>query len=238
MSTLSHATLAVSIVLLAAGCSSPKRSTERTVLLDEIGTVHANGPYLMRHERRTPYTEHRLMLREAQPVRVTVISRDQEFDPILECRPVDGAPGETLQNQNARGQGTVAQLDLLPARDGVWLLCVGDANGRAGDYRIDVTRLLQRSVFHAKDQSRPAFDAAESRPAFFCAIVEGRRYRVAVEASDFPPYVSLEAPGMAETTSNTGVAEFVALRTGQAIIRVASLSEACGPFDLRVAEIW
>lgn len=222
----------------ASGVPVPLAPPADAPLLSVTGSIDADAPKLRIREQLIPYAEHRLVLHEARPVRVTLTSDDESFDTILECRPVDGRPEETLRNDDAAGLGTGSRIDLLPTRDGEWTLLVGDAQGRLGSYRLEVARIFERVVFGANGVANGSATGTEPRATFFCPIVAGRRYRVDVQADGFPPHLALRAPGMGETTSNEGRIEFLAARTGQAIAQVASLSLAHGPFRVTVTELW
>lgn len=207
-------------------------------LLSTTGSIGADAPKLRIREQLVPYAEHRLVLHEARPVRVTLTSSDEGFDTMLECRPVDGRPEETLRNDDAAGLGTGSKIDLLPTRDGEWTLLVGDVQGRLGSYRLEVTRIFERVVFRASGVAKGSATGTEPRATFFCPIVAGRRYRVDIQADGFPAHLAVGAPGLGETTSNDGRIEFLAARTGQAIAQVASLSLANGPFRVTFTELW
>lgn len=242
MSCVSRA-FALPLASLAFGsCATdaPVAATPRAdaALLSVTGSIGADAPKLRIREQLVPYAEHRLVLHEARPARVTLTSQDEGFDTILECRPVDGRPEETLRNDDATGLGTGSRIDLLPTRDGEWTLLVGDAQGRLGSYRLEVARIFERVVFRSNGVANGSATGTEPRATFFCPIVAGRRYRVDVEADGFPPHLAVGAPGMGETTSNEGRIEFLAARTGQAIAQVASLSLAHGPFRVTVTELW
>jgi len=53
-----------------------------------------------------------------------------------------------------------------------------------------------------------------------------------------PPHLVVAGPGMSVIESNDGSIEFVAARSGHAVVQVASLSVASGPFEARVLELW
>lgn len=241
MNSLRH-TVCLVLVFALAACASGDRARrpvrDPKPLLVVSGAIAAGAPVLRVQGAEIPYAEHRIELVLDQPVAVTLTSADGEFDPILECRPVDGRPDETLRNDDARGLGNGAQLQLLPIRTGTWILCVGDARGRHGPYRLEVVPILERQVLRALGTVPAAATGAEAPATFFCPIVAGRTYRVGVEATGFPPHLAIAAPGLEQAESNEARIEFTAARTGQAVVQVASLSLANGPFTLVVTELW
>lgn len=233
--------LALASVLAAAcasGSNGRKPVRDPAPLLVVTGAVAAGAPVLHVQGEHVPHVEHRVELAEAQPVAVTLTSAAAEFDPILECRPLDGRPDETLRNDDARGLGTGARVELLPQRPGTWILCVGDARGRLGPYRLEVVPILEREVLRAVGTAPAAVTGTETPATFFCPLVTGRRYRIVVATEGFPPHLTLAAPGMEQAASNQRSIEFTAARSGQAIVQVASLSLASGPFMLVVTELW
>ena len=241
MNLLRHGCLALAAVLAAACASGDKgrrAARDPAPLLVVAGAVAAGAPVLRVQGEDVPYVEHRIQLEREQPVAVTLTSADEDFDPILECRPVDGRPDETLRNDDARGLGAGARVELLPGRSGTWILCVGDVRGRLGSYRLEVVPILEREVLRALGTASAAATGAEVPATFFCPIVAGRTYRVVVEASGFPSHLAIAAPGLEQIVSNEPRIEFTAARTGQAVVQVASLSLASGPFTLVVTELW
>lgn len=242
MNLLRHGGWLALAVVLAASCASGNKgrrpARDPAPLLVVTGAVAAGAPVLRVQGEDVPHFEHRVELAESQPVSVRLTSPAAEFDPILECRPVDGRPDETLRNDDARGLGTGAQVELLPQRSGTWILCVGDARGRLGPYRLEVVPILEREVLRAVGAAPAAVTGSETPATFFCPLVATRRYRVVVAAEGFPPHLALAAPGMEQVASNERSIEFVAARSGQAVVQVASLSLASGAFVLTVIELW
>lgn len=229
---------ASTLTACAAGDGSRRKPRNPAPLLVASGTIAEGAPVLRVQGTDLPHAEHRVSLQHQQPVRVTATSADEDFDPILECRPVDGVPDETLRNDDARGLGNGAQVELLPTRDGPWILSVGDARGRRGTYRLEVVPILEREVLRALGTAPASVTGTEAPATFFCPIVAGRRYRIAVAAEGFPPHLALAAPGSEQAASNECSIEFTAARSGQAVVRVASLSLASGSFALTVTELW
>lgn len=225
---------------LAFACSSVERRVDPAafarVAID--GEIDVNAPILQVRGNPIRYVVHEIRLAARQPVRVSLTSESSEFDPILECRPADGRPDETLRGNDSQALGDGAQLDLLPLRDGPWLVYVGDALGRPGPYRLQVERIEQRTVFTASAEVAPALTGTEPPVSLFTQVFAGRRYRVEVDPTGFPAHLALAAPGVAALESNALSLEFEARRTGQVVMQVSSLSLANGPFTLRVTELW
>lgn len=240
MNLLGHGCLVLAAVLAAACAASRKARRpvrDHNPLLVVSGAITADAPLLRVQGAEIPYVEHRIELTLDQPVAVMLTSADKEFKPILECRPVDGTPDETMR-MDARGLGNGARVDLLPTRSGTWILCAGDESGRHGTYRLEVVPILEREVLRALGTAPAAAPGANLPATFFCPIFAGRTYRVAVRAIGFPPHLAIAAPGIEQTVSNDAHIEFTAARTGQAVVQVASLSLANGPFTLVVTELW
>ena len=229
---------------LCAALAFACRSNERTnapveaVRVDTRGEIPEGAPTLQVRDVPIRYVLHEITLEARQPVRVSLTSDSAEFDPILECRPADGRPDETLRGNDSQALGNGAQLDLLPLRSGPWLVYVGDANGRPGPYRLQVERIEQRTVFTASAEVAPALTGTEPPVSLFTQVFAGRRYRVEVDPTGFPAHLALAAPGVAALESNALALEFEARRTGQVVMQVSSLSLANGPFTLRVTELW
>lgn len=243
---LSVAALPSLLLLGACGLCAcgllPGRVHERpaapAVLLDVKGALAEDQPTVQVRGTAIRFAEYLLQLKAGQPVRVTLTSDDPRFDPILECRPADGRPNETVRCNNAEGLGWGARLDLTPARDGDWIVYVGDADGRAGPFHLQAERIAERPVFDGHGTVSEAKTGTEPPVSFFCPVVAGRRYRVTVAAKGFPAHLALAAPGVPAQTSNANRLEFTAARSGQAVLQVSSLSLASGPFDLCVTELW
>lgn len=237
--------LAVLFVALGAtfsSCNSPGRARpeSREPLLEVAARIAEDAPTLTIGEAPIRVAEHRVALRAGRPVSVELTSDmdSSEFDPLLEARPLDGRPGETRRNNDAVGLGLSARLELVPERDGEWLLLVGEAQGRTGTYQLLVRRIFEREVFVAQGEVSASISGLELPASLFCPVREGRRYRVEVTARGFPPHLVAAAPGVTSIESNDGSIEFVAARSGHAVVQVASLSFASGPFEVRVVELW
>lgn len=237
--------LTVLFVALAATCSSCASTSRakpesREPLLNVSGRIADDAPRLSIGGTPIRIAEHRLALRAGAPVSVELSSDMDvlEFDPFLEARPLDGRPEETRQSDGASDFGLFPQLELVPERDGEWVLLVGDEEGRAGSYRLLVRRIFEREVFVAQGTVEPALTGFELPASLFCPLREGRRYRIDVTARGFPPHLVVAGPGMPVIESNDGSIEFVAARSGHAVVQVASLSVASGPFEARVLELW
>lgn len=227
-------------VLSLAACSSTEsvREPEPPRRIELVGELAESAPTLHVQGNPIRYAVHELTLEAQRPVRVSLTSESAEFDPILECRPVDGRPDETLRGNDSLALGNGAQLDLLPVRGGLWLVYVGDAQGRPGPYRLHVERIVERTVFTAEAAVSPALTGTETPVSLFTQVFAGRRYRVDVTPEGFPAHLALAAPGVAALETNTLALEFEARRTGQVVMQVSSLSLANGPFTLRVTELW
>lgn len=231
-------------LLLCAAFTFACRSSEGTrrpvdvARVDVRGEIVENAPTLQVQGVPIRYALHEIELDARQPVRVSLTSDSAEFDPILECRPADGRPDETLRGNDSQALGNGAQLDLLPLRSGPWLVYVGDAEGRPGPYRLQIERIAERTVFTASAEVAPALTGTEPPVSLFTQVFAGRRYRVEVVPTGFPAHLALAAPGVEALQSNALALEFEARRTGQVVMQVSSLSLANGPFTLRVTELW
>lgn len=236
------ALVAIVAPFVGASCSSTAagKPESRAPLLDAAGKIAADAPTVMVGGSAIRTAEHRVALRAGCLVSVELSSEAEwsEFDPLLEVRPLDGRPTETRRSNSAADSGRSARLELLPERDGEWSLLVGDARGRAGSYRLRVRRIFEREVFVAHGEVQPSVSGLEAPVSLFCPVREGRRYRVDVAANGFPPHLVAAAPGVATTECNDASLEFVAARSGHAVVQVASLSLASGPFEVRVLELW
>ncbi|MCY3002265.1 MAG: hypothetical protein NTV21_10725 [Planctomycetota bacterium] len=225
---------------LAFACRSSE-GTRRSVdvaRVDVRGEIVESAPTLQVQGVPIRYAVHEIELDARQPVRVSLTSDSEEFDPILECRPADGRPDETLRGNDSQALGNGAQLDLLPLRSGPWIVYVGDAHGRPGPYRLQIERIAERTVFTASAEVAPALTGTEPPVSLFTQVFAGRRYRVEVVPTGFPAHLALAAPCVEALQSNALALEFEARRTGQVVMQVSSLSLANGPFTLRVTELW
>ena len=231
-------------LLLCAALAFACRSSEGTkrpasaVSVDLRGEIPENAPTLQVREVPIRYVLHEVELEARQPVRVSLTSDSDEFDPILECRPAHGRPDETLRANDSQALGDGALLELLPLRSGRWLVYVGDAQGRPGPYRLSVEPIVERTVFSATGEVASALTGTEPPVSLFAQVFAGRRYRVDVLPTGFPAHLALAAPGVAELATNGLSLEFEARRTGQVVMQVSSLSLASGSFALRVTELW
>lgn len=239
---MKRALLLVALAATIASCNSIGRAKpeSREPLLEVSARIADDAPTVSIGGDRIRTAEHRVVLRAGRPVSVELTSDmgASEFDPLLEARPLDGTPGETLLSSDAAGLGLFSRLELMPERDGEWVLLVGDEQGRAGSYRLLVRRIFEREVFVAQGEVETAIGAVEQPASLFCPVREGRRYRVDVVARGFPAHLVAAAPGVTSIESNDGSIEFVAARSGHAVVQVASLSIASGAFELRVVELW
>lgn len=232
------ATVLLAGALAACGASRAARERSLEPSLVVSGSLAEDAPVMQVHGASIRYAQHAIELRAQAPVRVSVTSPSDEFDPILECRPVDGRPDETLRSNDSEELGDGAQLDIVPVRDGTWLVYVGDAFGRPGPFELCVDPIHERAVLVAHGETEPALTGTEPPVSLFCQVVEGRRYRVRLEPSGFPAHLALAAPGVPGLETNERALEFRARRTGQAVMQVSSLSLASGAFELRVVELW
>lgn len=228
--------------LFVAGCSStaPARVVSREPLLDVVAHIAEDAPTITAGGVSIRTSEHRVALHAGCPVSVELTSDMEaaELDLILEARPCDGRPDETRLSDMLSDGELLSRFELVPERDGEWILLVGDEQGRAGSYRIVVRRIFEREVLVAQDDVEPTLTGFELPANVFCPLREGRRYRVDVTARGFPPHLVIAGPGMPVIESNDRSIEFVAARSGHAVVQVASLSFASGPFELRVVELW
>lgn len=226
--------------LLAFACSSVEHADAPAAFarVEIGGEIADDAPTLQVQGNAIRYVVHEVRLEARQPVRVSLTSDSGEFDPILECRPVDGRPDETLRGNDSQALGNGAQLDLLSLRAGTWLVYVGDAFGRPGPYRLAIERIVERTVFTAEAAVSPALTGTEAPVSLFTQVFAGRRYRVEVVPTGFPAHLALAAPGVASLETNDLELEFEARRTGQVVMQVSSLSLANGSFTLRVTELW
>ena len=208
--------------------------------LDEKAELKADAPVLVVDRKPIRYHRHDVALKANRLTRVRVTAANPEaFDPLMECRPADGAPNEVVRCEDFSELGNGVQLDLLPERDGVWYLYVGDEQSRPGAYRIEVFPVRERRIFSASGEVSRALTGTEKPVTMFCQVQEGRRYRVRVSAKDFPPYALVGAPGAAAVRApESGEVIFTAGRSGQAVLQVSSLSLASGAFSAEVAELW
>jgi hypothetical protein len=202
------------------------------------GEIKADAPVLMVRGVATRYARHEVPLTANRLMRVHLKSPQKEFDPIIECRPVDGAPNEVVRCDNVRGLGDDAQLDLLPARAGAWLIYVGDAKGRPGPYQLDIEPVAERRILQASGTVEEALTGTEHPATVICPVQAGRRYRAKVSAHGFPPYFLVAGPGAAPARAADDEVIFPAARSGQAVLQVSSLSLASGGFEVEVVELW
>ncbi|MFM1874100.1 MAG: hypothetical protein RL398_3522 [Planctomycetota bacterium] len=229
----------LALALAACHVAAPKTSSVSPgTSLDVVGKVAEGAPKLHVRSEQIPYAEHKIALAAGRPVRLTVLGLDEDFDPILECRPIDGAPNETLRNDDKRGLGQGAQVEVLPLRDGEWLVHVGDAHARYGGYRLTVEPIVSREVFTGHGEVASAKTGTEPPVTMFCSILAGRSYRIAVDATGFAPHLAFAGPGAAQAATNDGQATFVAPVSGQLVVQVSSLGLASGEFTLTVTEVW
>ncbi len=239
---LALARVALIAPLLVAGCGSTahSRAASREPLLDVVARIADDAPTVTAGSLSIRTSEHRVALRAGCPVSVELSSDMDagEFDPMLEARPCDGRPEETRQSDMLSDGELLPRLELMPERDGEWVLLVGDEQGRAGSYRLVVRRIFEREVLVGQGDVEPTLTGFELPASLFCPLREGRRYRVDVTARGFPPHLVIAGPGMPVIESNDGSIEFVAARSGHAVVQVASLSFASGAFELRVVELW
>lgn len=209
--------------------------------LDRCASIAEDAPSLMVDGRRLRYRRHEIALRAGKLVRVQVVAQDPEkFDPLMECRAADAAPNEVVRCEDVPDLGNGVRLDLLPERDGIWYVHVGDEQNRTGDYRLQIVPVKERRIFSASGTVSRALTGTEKPVTLFCQTQAGRRLRVRIAAKDFPPYALVGEPGVAtpRRVPESGELVFTSARTGQIVIQVSSLSLASGRFDAEVTELW